>query len=50
MSDVPQSLDALVPEPSRPLDPMGDGARMAEAGVKKNYAKVGSARPSSLHS
>lgn len=51
MSDVPPSLDALealVPEPSRPLDPMGDGARMAEAGVKKNYAKVGSARPSSL--
>lgn len=40
--------DALIYDPSRPLDPLGDGERQASEGVKKNYAKVGSARPSSL--
>ncbi|MBT0774290.1 DUF1998 domain-containing protein [Kineosporia sp. J2-2] len=30
------------------LDPLGDAAALSESGAKKNYAKVGSARPSSL--
>ncbi|SHI99403.1 hypothetical protein SAMN02745244_01495 [Tessaracoccus bendigoensis DSM 12906] len=30
------------------LDPLGDAERLGEAGTKKNFAKVGSARPSSL--
>ena len=30
------------------LDPLGDAEAQAEAGTKKNFAKVGSARPSSL--
>ena len=38
--------DALIYDPSRPLDPLGDGERQASEGVKKNYGKVGSARPS----
>lgn len=32
----------------RILDPLGDAEDQAEAGIKKNFAKVGSARPSSL--
>jgi hypothetical protein len=39
---------ALVHDPAQTLDPLGDAERLAAAGVKKNYAKVGSARPSSL--
>ena len=35
-------------DPSRALDPLGDAERLAESGVKKNFAKVGSGRPSSL--
>lgn len=31
-----------------PLDPLGDADDLKKAGHKKNYAKVGSARPSSL--
>ena len=30
------------------LDPLGDAEQLKEQGVKKNYAKVGSGRPSSL--
>jgi hypothetical protein len=30
------------------LDPLGDAQAQAEEGVKKNFAKVGSSRPSSL--
>jgi Domain of unknown function (DUF1998) len=30
------------------LDPLGDADALSETGAKKNYAKVGSARPSSL--
>ncbi len=33
---------------AHPLDPIGDADRLREAGVKKNYARVGSSRPSSL--
>lgn len=35
-------------DPTRPLDPLGDADRLAESGAKKNFAKVGSGRPSSL--
>ena len=35
-------------DPSNALDPLGDGERQAAQGIKKNYAKVGSGRPSSL--
>ena len=38
----------LIHDASRPLDPLGDADRLKEAGVKRNYAKVGSGRPSSL--
>ena len=31
-----------------PLDPLGDADRQATAGVKRNFAKVGSGRPSTL--
>ncbi len=31
--------DALIYDPSRPLDPLGDGERQASEGIKKNYAK-----------
>lgn len=30
------------------LDPLGDAEKLADKGVKKNYAKVGAGRPSSL--
>src|SRR5664279_3739877 len=33
---------------SRAADPVGDDQAAAEAGTKRNYAKVGSGRPSSL--
>lgn len=32
----------------QPLDPLGDADAVAGTGLKRNYAKVGSARPSSL--
>jgi len=35
-------------EPDIPLDPLGDAEALSKAGVKRNYAKVGSSRPSSL--
>ena len=31
-----------------PLDPLGDAERLSDQGVKRNFAKVGSNRPSSL--
>ncbi|MBK9477251.1 MAG: hypothetical protein IPL94_13800 [Tetrasphaera sp.] len=42
------STEPLIHGESRPLDPLGDADRLTEAGVKKNFAKVGSGRPSSL--
>ncbi len=39
---------AYLHSPDNPLDPLGDADREAEAGTKRNYAKVGSGRPSSL--
>lgn len=33
---------------TRPLDPMGDAETLEKDGARKNFAKVGSARPSSL--
>ena len=33
---------------NRPLDPMGDAETLEEDGARKNFAKVGSARPTSL--
>lgn len=38
----------MIHDPGQALDPMGDGERQAQAGGKRNYAKVGSGRPSSL--
>jgi hypothetical protein len=38
----------IMTEPVVGLDPLGDAEAQAEAGVKKNFAKVGSARPSTL--
>lgn len=35
-------------ENATPLDPLGDAEAQADAGIKKNFAKVGSSRPSSL--
>ncbi|WP_091039562.1 DUF1998 domain-containing protein [Glycomyces harbinensis] len=43
----PQSRFAQVPE-DRTLDPLGDADVERSAGRKRNYAKVGSGRPSSL--
>lgn len=41
-------MTELIYDAARPLDPLGDGERLAEAGAKRNFAKVGSSRPSSL--
>ncbi|MGV1007208.1 MAG: DrmB family protein [Dermatophilaceae bacterium] len=41
-------LGQILHDPSRPLDPLGDAEAQAEAGSKRNFARVGSARPSSL--
>ncbi|MFP5347215.1 MAG: DrmB family protein [Actinomycetes bacterium] len=38
----------LVHDDENVLDPLGDADREAEAGAKRNFAKVGSGRPSSL--
>jgi len=38
----------MIHDSAQALDPMGDGERQATDGIKKNYAKVGSGRPSSL--
>lgn len=43
MSDAGMIHDA-----ARSLDPLGDADRLSAQGVKRNYAKVGSGRPSSL--
>lgn len=57
MSEQPEAPDEPVVQvaPSlvdygseRPLDPLGDAESVAESGAKRNYAKVGSGRPSSL--
>lgn len=48
MSDPVPIPDPWIHDPEQPLDPIGDGERLAEGGAKKNYAKVGSGRPSSL--
>jgi len=42
------SDEHLLHDPSTVLDPLGDAERLAAQGIKKNYAKVGSGRPSSL--
>lgn len=42
------SDDQILNDSSNPLDPLGDAERLAAQGIKKNYAKVGSGRPSSL--
>jgi len=39
---------AFVYDASQALDPLGDADRLAAAGGKRNFAKVGSGRPSSL--
>lgn len=41
-------MSTVTHQPEIPYDPLADGERLAESGVKKNYAKVGGARPSSL--
>lgn len=38
----------VIYDDNQPLDPLGDADRLADGGTKKNYAKVGSARPTSL--
>jgi len=38
----------IVHDPKVSVDPLGDGDRLEKDQAKKNYAKVGSARPSSL--
>lgn len=38
----------LTRRPAPPVDPLGDAEAMAEAGRRHNFAKVGSARPTSL--
>lgn len=38
----------FIHDAGRALDPLGDADRLSAQGVKKNYAKVGSGRPSSL--
>lgn len=38
----------MVHDPVQTVDPLGDGDRLSQDNAKKNYAKVGSARPSSL--
>lgn len=40
--------DSMLQNGGYPLDPLGDGEALAKKGVKKNYAKVGSSRPSAL--
>jgi hypothetical protein len=40
-------MTTFVPGPND-LDPLGDADKLKDAGVKKNFAKVGSGRPSSL--
>lgn len=42
------STPAAMLENGHPLDPLGDGEALATKGIKKNYAKVGSSRPSAL--
>jgi hypothetical protein len=41
-------MTEMMTEPVVGLDPLGDAEAQAEAGAKRNFAKVGSARPSSL--
>ena len=41
-------MTEIMSEPVVGLDPLGDAEAQAEAGTKKNFAKVGSARPSTL--
>ncbi|MCL2468453.1 MAG: DUF1998 domain-containing protein [Micrococcales bacterium] len=41
-------MSDLLYDPSHPVDPLGDGEQLAKDTAKRNYAKVGSARPSSL--
>ena len=50
MTDTPQAQvsPAVLYDPARPLDPLGDAEGEAAQGTKRNFAKVGSARPSSL--
>lgn len=40
-------MTSLITGPNQ-IDPLGDAQKLDEAGVKKNFAKVGAARPSSL--
>ncbi|MDR2454529.1 MAG: DUF1998 domain-containing protein [Bifidobacteriaceae bacterium] len=40
--------DALLHDAAGGVDPLGDGEALARDNAKKNYAKVGSARPSAL--
>ncbi|MDR2381856.1 MAG: DUF1998 domain-containing protein [Bifidobacteriaceae bacterium] len=40
--------DAVLHDATRGVDPLGDGEALAKDNAKRNYAKVGSARPSSL--
>lgn len=41
-------MSTVIHDPDQALDPLGDGDRLAGQGAKKNFAKAGSARPSSL--
>ena len=41
-------LEPVLHDPSRRLDPLGDAEAQAEEGTKRNFARVGSSRPSSL--
>lgn len=41
-------MSTLIHDPGRPVDPLGDGDQGRADGTKKNFAKVGSSRPSSL--
>ncbi|MEV6157793.1 DUF1998 domain-containing protein [Nonomuraea sp. NPDC052129] len=40
--------DRFIHDPAQALDPLGEVERLNDEGIKKNRAKVGSARPSSL--
>lgn len=41
-------MTGMLPQPARALDPLGDAEQQAADGTKRNFARVGSARPSSL--
>lgn len=41
-------IEKFLPDPGEPLDPLGDADGIDSDAVRKNYAKVGSSRPSSL--